>query len=183
MTVLITAVASVAVALVAGLLTYRNSRKLGLRQDQLARVNLQLEELYGPLFALSQASNAVWAAFRERHQHGMAYVADADLTQEQRELWTHWIANVFMPVNRRIFETIVSKAHLLEGDVMPQSLLDFCAHVAGYEAVITRWAEGDYSTIGSLLDHPGEPFLTYVKESFVALRQRQRVLLAHQTGG
>lgn len=182
MAALITAVASVLVALVAGLLTYRNSRKLNLRQDQLARLNAQLGELYGPLFALSQASNAVFTAFRSRHRHGAAYTPDADLTVEQREVWAQWMTAVFMPMNKRGYEIIVSKAHLLEGDTMPQCLLDFCAHVAGYDAVLQRWEAGDYSTVGSLLDHPGDAYLTYVRESFATLKKRQQALLAQNVG-
>lgn len=180
MAALITAIASVLVALVAGLLTYRNSRKLGVRQDQLARLNAQLEELYGPLFALSQASTAVFTAFRERHEHGPAYVPGAELTAEQREVWAQWMTTVFMPINRRSYEIIVTKAHLLEGDEMPKFLLDFCAHVAGYEAVLQRWEDGDYSDVGSLLDHPGEPYLHYIRDSFVTLKKRQQALLAQR---
>ena len=183
MTVVITAIASVVVAFVAGLFAYRNSRNLSLRQDQLVRVNTQLEEFYGPILALTEASNAVWVAFQERHEHGRAYFTDAPLSAEQRDVWTHWIRTVFMPMNRRVFETIVTKAHLLEGDEMPDCLLEFCAHVAGYEAVVKRWEGGDYSAISPLLEHPGQDFLDYARESFVALRKRQRTLLANQARG
>jgi hypothetical protein len=179
--VLITVVGSVLVALVAGLVAYRNNKRLTTRQDQLTRVNAQLEELYGPLYALSQASSTVFAAFQQRHPHGGSFVRGASLTREQVDVWVQWMQTVFMPLNRRVFETIVTKAHLLEGDDMPQCMLDFCAHVAGYEALIKRWEDEDYRAIGSLLDHPGQAFDRYIKESFATLRARQRTLLAHQS--
>jgi hypothetical protein len=174
---LITAAASVLVAVLAGLLTYRNSRALSLRQDRIARVNAQLEELYGPLFALSQASRAVFAAFRDRHEYGKAFVPGGKLNQEQREVWAQWMVSVFLPINKRIYDVIVTKAHLLEGDEMPQCLLDFCAHVAGYDALLQRWESGDYSVVGSLLDHPGDPYDEYIRESFALLKKRQQALL------
>jgi hypothetical protein len=179
--VVITVAGSVLVALLAGLLTYRNNKRLSTRQDQLVRVNTQLEELYGPLFALSQASSTVFKAFQRLHPHGRAYVAGATLTREQRDVWVHWMLTVFMPLNRRVFETIVTKAHLLEGDDMPACMLDFCAHVAGYEAVVKRWEDQDYQAIGSLLEHPGQAFQDHIRDSFMALRAWQRTLLAQQS--
>ena len=99
------------------------------------------------------------------------------MTDEQRAVWARWIGSVFMPVNKRSYEVIVTKAHLLEGEEMPQCLLDFCAHVAGYEAILNSWDNGDYSVVGSLLDYPGAPYLDYIRETFVALKKRQQVLL------
>lgn len=174
----IAASASVLVAVLAGLFTYRNNRSLKLREDQLTRVNDQLEHLYGPLYALSQASEKAFRTFQDRHPHGSVYTVGAALTHEQREVWIQWMRTVFMPINRRSYEVIVSKAHLLDGDTMPQCLLDLCAHVAGYEAVVDRWERGDTAEIGSLLDHPGAPYVHYVSNTFAGLKQRQQRLLA-----
>jgi hypothetical protein len=172
----ITAAASVLVALLAGLLTYRNNQRLGLRQDQLARVNAQLEEFYGPLLALSQASNRAWLAFRRRYRPGGPYF-DGTETEADRNNWVHWMREVFIPTNRRIYEIIVTKAHLLDDDEMPPCLLDLCAHVAGYEAMVKRWDKGDTTELTSLLNHPSEPFLQYVSESFARLKHLQQELL------
>ncbi|HEU5471806.1 MAG TPA: hypothetical protein VFV67_14240 [Actinophytocola sp.] len=177
MTAVIAAVSSVLVAVLAGLFAYLNSRAASVRQDRLARVNAQLEELYGPLFALSQASNAVWRTFRERHRFGMVFVPAAELTEEQRQVWVRWIRDVFLPMNRRAYEVIVTKAHLLEGEEMPRCLLDFCAHVAGYEPVVRGWEDGDIAEIGSIVDHPGSTYLDYVRETFATLKKRQLELL------
>lgn len=174
----IAASASVLVAVLAGLFTYRNNRSLKVREDRLARVNEQLEHLYGPLYALSQASSTVFATFQARHPHGWVFGSEPELTTEQRELWVQWMRTVFMPINRRSYELIVSKAHLLDGDTMPRCMLDLCAHVAGYEAVMDRWAQGDTSTIGSLVDHPGAPYVDHIEQAFAELKQRQQKLLS-----
>jgi hypothetical protein len=102
----------------------------------------------------------------------------SELSEEDRTLWMAWMRAVFMPLNRRSVELITNKAHLILGDQIPQCLLDLCAHSAGYDVVLTRWDSGDYSTLLSVIDHPREPYLAYVTESFLYLKQKQQRLLA-----
>ncbi|QFZ23814.1 thioredoxin domain-containing protein [Saccharothrix syringae] len=56
-------------------------------------------------------------------------------------------------------------------------LLDFCAHVAGCEAVFTRWEQGDTSDLTSLLNHPGRPLRAYLKTSYLRVEDRRQKLL------
>jgi hypothetical protein len=51
-----------------------------------------------------------------------------------------------------------------------ECFLDLCAHVAGYEAIIKRWEKGDYSTIDSILNYPGTPYVHHLRESFTRLK-------------
>jgi hypothetical protein len=37
--------------------------------------------------------------------------------------------------------------------------MEFCAHKAGYDVLIERWKEGDYSEHLSVVTHPGDAFL------------------------
>jgi hypothetical protein len=83
---------------------------------------------------------------------------------------------VFTPSNRRIVQLIEEHSHLLEDDDMPQVLLDFCAHVAGYEVTITDWDRGDYSVLVSIIDHPGSVLPRYAASRFTDLKTRQRQL-------
>jgi hypothetical protein len=176
MTEWIAASASLVVATTAVLLTYRTNRRLSQRQDQLARINLQLEQFYGPLLTLSSVSNAAWdVLIRTYRRERVAFLEGGTVTEEDRDVWVQWMQGVFMPANRRIYEVLVTKAHLLAaGDDMPQSLLDFCVHVAGYEIVMKQWERGDYSRLISLIDYPTQPFLEYVRSSFAALVLRVR---------
>jgi hypothetical protein len=179
MTAWITAAASVLVAVGAGLLTYRNARRLHQQQAQLERINAQLGELYGPLLALAATSDAAWQAFRGVFRPDSYFaVSGQDLSDEERMAWVRWMKIVFMPANRRAYELIVTKAHLLTGQDVPKCLLDFCAHVAGYQVVVDQWENGDYSRLTSFIDHPRKAYLDYIAESFVELKRRQQELLA-----
>jgi hypothetical protein len=84
---------------------------------------------------------------------------------------------VFMPANRRMVALIEGRSDLLEGDEMPRVLLDFCAHVAGWEVTLKQWESGDYSRMLSIIDHPGAAVSTYVADVFRALKADQRHLL------
>ena len=59
---------------------------------------------------------------------------------------------------------------------MPHCLLDFVTHVVGYKAVLTKWAEGDYSERRSTIGWPPE-FDGYVERSYKALKAEQTRLL------
>jgi hypothetical protein len=175
----ITASISVLVAVGAALLAHRNAMQLHQRQGQLARVNAQLEELYGPLLALGTANNAAWAAFRSVFRPDSHYaVSGQDLTEDERSTWLRWMKIVFMPNNRRAYEIIVSRAHLLTGSDVPRCLLDFCGHVAGYEVVVAQWEQGNYSQLTSYIAYPGNAYLDYIAESFAQLKRQQQELLA-----
>jgi len=59
---------------------------------------------------------------------------------------------------------------------MPQCLLDFVTHVVGYKAVMSKWAEGDYTERRSTIGWPPE-FDVYVERSYKALKAEQTRLL------
>ena len=58
-------IATIILAFIGYLVTYLNNLKLSQRTERLERINRQLGELYGPLFALTQSSDRAWKAFRE----------------------------------------------------------------------------------------------------------------------
>ena len=66
------------------------------------------------------------------------------LDSEMKE-WVLWMTTIFMPLNDMREKIIIEKAYLIVEEQMPQCLLDFVTHVVGYKAVLTKWAEGDYS--------------------------------------
>jgi hypothetical protein len=175
----VTALSGLVVAVLAASLAYWNAQRLSQRQARLDRVNRQLEELYGPILALSSASAISWSVFRTRYRPDDYYFFEpsVELTVEERDAWVAWMKTVFMPSNRSIYQLIVSKTHLLDGDDMPPPLLDFLAHVAGYEVVMDAWSRNDYSQLTSLTNHPGDAFNEYLRTSFSHLKRRQQDLL------
>jgi hypothetical protein len=68
---------------------------------------------------------------------------------------------------------IISKAHLLIEDEMPPCLLQFCAHKAGYDVLIERWNQHDYSEHLSVVRHPADELHDYLRESFTMLKREQ----------
>ena len=129
------------------LLAYRNNLRLNQRKDRLDRITRQLGDLYGPLYALASSSAAAWLVFRSQYRPGGAFWSSfrSAPTEDEAAAWRRWMTTVFMPLNRRLREAIVEHIDLLEEEVVPQVLLDACAHVASYEAVLQRWEEGDYT--------------------------------------
>jgi hypothetical protein len=167
------------VAVVGYLMTYRNSLRLNERKDHLDRVTRQLTDFYGPLLATASAGNAAWSAFRDRYRPSGYFWSESGPppTAEEAAAWRRWMVAVFMPLNRRLRDVVVDHADLLDEDRVPQLLLDVCAHVATYEAVLKQWDEGDFSEHTALLNFPGKDLLDYAEAGFRRLKAEQHRLL------
>ncbi|GAA3348918.1 hypothetical protein GCM10020358_69200 [Amorphoplanes nipponensis] len=98
-------------------------------------------------------------------------------TVKEIEGWKYWLEHVFMPLNRRMLETLLSNTDLIEGDQIPECLLSFCAHVNGYEVVLARWAEGDETELTSVIDHPGDSLHEHIAGMYRQLKRSQVDLL------
>jgi membrane protein YqaA with SNARE-associated domain len=68
---LIAAIATILAVFIGYVLTHRSSQRLQQRQDELARVNRQLAELYGPLFVMIESGGVAFDAFCERYSLGV----------------------------------------------------------------------------------------------------------------
>jgi hypothetical protein len=80
------------------------------------------------------------------------------------------------PPNNKMMDIIFEHADLLIEDKIHPCLLEFSAHVAGYEVVIKRWQEGDRTAMYSVVDWPSG-LLDYLRQSFQSLKAEQRLLL------
>lgn len=158
--------------------TYLTNLRLARRKDRLDRVNRQLSELYGPLYAQAEVVNRAWRKFADTY--GIVW---SD-TAERAATWRLWMSTVFMPLNRRMVDLVVSHGDLLIEDTIPESLKELCAHVACYEPVVARWQEDGFSSV-LYEDHvsiagnfPRTALDRYLKSSFEALKREQAELLA-----
>ena len=172
---------TVALAFAGFAATYLNGLRLAQRQERLARVNRQLSDFYGPLFALTEVNARTFAAFVERHARpggvspfgdGVAPPTDGELAE-----WRLWVTTVFLPVLREMRELVVGRADLLREPEMPPLLLELCAHAAGYEITAARWARGDFSGHLSLVSFPSAELAGYARRSFAELKREQTRLL------
>lgn len=162
--------------------TYLTNLRLARRKDHLDRINRQLSELYGPLYAQSQAGDRAWRKFTARY--GTIWTVSSPATAEQAGIWRLWMSTVFMPLNRRMVETVVSHADLLREDTIPEALQELCAHVACYEPIVARWQEEGFDSV-QVDDHvsiagnfPRAELDAYLRISFEELKLEQARLLA-----
>lgn len=157
--------------------TYLNSIRLERRRARLARVNDQLQYLYGPLFSLSQASFQAWKTFRSRCRPGAAFF-DPKSPPSDRELaeWRMWMTHVFMPINLKMEQAITDNAHLVEEDRIPHEFLDFIAHIEVYKIVARKWGDGSFDEHLSYSAYP-KTLDAHVERMFGELKKRQARLI------
>lgn len=176
---LVAAIATILAVFIGYVLTHRSSQHLQQRQDELARVNRQLAELYGPLFVMIESGRVAFDAFCERYSPTVPNFdyAAKDLSKEQREAWELWMTTVFQPKNRVMYELLASKGDLLIEEEMPKCISRFCAHVIGYDVLLAEWQRGDHSQVFAIPGFPDE-FTEYVRDSYRQLKRQQARLLA-----
>jgi hypothetical protein len=94
-----------------------------------------------------------------------------------------WMEEVFMPLNLKIENAIVSNSHLIEGPEMPEPFLDFLAHVEVWKAVMKTWTSAaEIKEHRSFIRYPPE-FRDHVYDTFARLKAKQNKLIAIQSDG
>ena len=166
------AILTIVLAFAGYLVTFFSSRMLARRQDKLRLVDRRLSEFYGPLYVASKAGNIAYRALLKKQGKAQS---EPILDSEMKE-WTLWMTTIFMPLNDVREKIIIEKAYLIIEEQIPQCLLDFVTHVVGYKAVLSKWAEGDYSERRSSIGWPPE-FDAYVERYYTALKADQTRLL------
>jgi hypothetical protein len=79
-----------------------------------------------------------------------------------------------------MMDLVVNRADLLEGTEIPECLLDLCAHVSSYEALLKQWEKGDITENWPIINFPTRELLTYAEQEFCRLKQEQNILLRTQ---
>jgi hypothetical protein len=166
------AMLTIVLAFAGYLVTFLSTRMLARRQDKLRLVNQRLNEFYGPLYVASKAGHIAYRSLLTRQGKTQS---EPILDSEMKE-WVLWMTTIFMPLNDIREKVIIEKAHLIVEEEMPQCLLQFVTHVVGYKAVLSKWAEGDYTERRSTIGWPPE-FDLYVERSYAALKAEQTSLL------
>lgn len=171
-------VVSVALALGGYLFTFVHDRRKAQHTARLERLDRQIRELYGPMYALAESSSRTWAAFRQRYRPGhVAYFGDIEEpTDDELMAWRLWMTEVFQPNNERMIELLFKHAELLEEDEIPEPLLDLVAHVLSHKAVLARWANGDIAEHTPLLNYPLE-VNAWAADGYRKLKADQREML------
>ncbi|MFI5642100.1 hypothetical protein ACIA8H_32430 [Streptomyces goshikiensis] len=177
-----TVILTVGLAFIGYLATYLNGLRLAQRQARLTRVNQQLSDFYGPLFALMEANSRTYDTFSEKYARPDGrdpFRHDTPPTDQELAEWRTWATTVFIPNIKAMRDVVVTKADLLIEEEMPQALLQLCAHVSGYEITAARWAQGNYEEHLSLISFPGRDLREYIRDRFTRLKSEQARLLGH----
>jgi len=160
--------------------TYLNNLRLARRKDRLDRVSKQLSDFYGPLLALSRAADRSWVEFMEKYRpDATSFWGDPMFppTKQHEELFRLWMRHVFMPLNVRMVDVVTNKADLLDEPYVPEFLLQLCAHVASYQAILRRWDNEDFLENAPEISFPGEEIIEYAEATFRRLKAEQNDLL------
>lgn len=166
------AVLTIVLAFAGYLVTFASTRMMARRADRLRLVNQRLNDFYGPLYVATVAGNTSYRSLLAKQGKTQCHPIRDDEIKE----WVLWMTTIFMPLNDVREKIIIQNAHLIVEEQMPQCLLDFVTHVVGYKALLSKWAEGDYTERRSTIGWPPE-FDLYVERSYKALKAEQTRLL------
>lgn len=167
----ITASASVLIAMFAFIFNQRAQIQQERRQIRLSLVNSQLRELYGPLNMLVDVNERLWERMRSS---GLPDQKERNPLMATED-WRRWRDGALMPANRKMRDIIILHADLLVEADVPTPLRDFCAHVDSMEIALTSKDSNIWRT--PLIPHPGSPYVTYIRTSFSLLKREQQRLL------
>ncbi|MCX5303728.1 hypothetical protein OG304_09740 [Streptomyces sp. NBC_00160] len=178
-----TAVATIALAFAGYAVTYLNGLRLAQRQARLNRLNHQLGDFYGRLFALTEANSRIFGAFTERNARPdgrSPFAHETPPSDEELAEWRLWAGTVFLPNIQAMRDLVIKHADLLSEPEMPPILLQLCAHVSGYEITAARWERGNYDQHESVVPFPSEEIAAYARDGFAGLKREQSRLLGRR---
>jgi hypothetical protein len=181
----------VVIAIIPAALGYIFSSFDSLRRERLEFTNNQIEKLYGPLYALTQASDVAWKEFVASNWPGnpetRRYFFDRHPppTVGETAQWRHWMQTVFQPLNLRTESIIVDNSQLIVGNQLPKTFQLLIAQTEAYKSVISSWSEADKSiptkyiqsdcNTVSGINYPSE-IDECVSKTYVNLKQQQEKL-------
>jgi hypothetical protein len=165
---------------VVNLLGRRTAREQHRREATLQHLEQQLSDLYGPLTFLLLEGKRVFQDLEEDFGHDWRQ-GDRQLTAEEVRKWIYWSENYFIPRNERIQDLLSHRSHLIEGDRIPLSFLEFIDHHSSWTLEMKRWKEtgvreGLYSR-----RHWPIRFADEVVATFNLLKRRHASLIGAET--
>ncbi len=148
----------------------------------LARVERQIEEFYGPMLFLVEESRLAIEDVLHHLDREYVFPTDGPLPENERRYWLFRAENDLMPRNEEMVALIMAKRHLVEGDKLPKILDELEAHQVSWRELHRRWKEKgvEYSW------HSESPFPrnlgTVLAREFARLMERRRELLPQVPG-
>ena len=172
------------------------------RQDDiylahLSRIDRQISELYGPLYALFESGDRQWRAFLDEfstHRNSEKYLGffpgeDDDNndfpmpSKDHLRIYRLWNESVFFPINIKMEDIMINNAELIVGDTIPDAFLQFSTHMAGMKAKVAEWQKDYFDSENWKLHvfpfaHPERSLDFYVTAAFSVIKRKQSELLS-----
>lgn len=150
-------------------------------EAQLAFVERQIEELYGPLAALLYEGRRTFLDLLQSLGRKYVFFEDCPLPPAELKTWLFWAEAEFLPRNDQIKTLLKTKAHLIVGPGFPESYVSFLDHCNSWAVHHRRWKEdGTPYSWRSKVNWPTE-FEREVLATFLALKARHAQLLGTLT--
>ena len=174
---------------ISAILTYVANSVERVRVTKLDYVNAQIERLYGPLYALTQAEDKAWRQFliSNRLAGGSFVFGDhpPEPNSEQVDAWRLWMKTVFQPLNVKMEEAIVANSQLVIGDKLSPVFLQLITQTEAYKAITTGWKESDRNDVkkytsreSNTVENLNYPvgIISCVQAAYTELKKRQQRL-------
>ena len=127
--------------LVTHILTRRSEEQRRRTEVQLKFVERQIEELYGPLAFLLHEGRRTFEDLLDALGRQYVFEGDDPLPEHELKTWLYWVETEFLPRNERIKSLLMSKTHLVDGPVFPESYIAFLDHANSWAINHRRWKE------------------------------------------
>lgn len=163
-------------ALIGYFFTYWHRVRSEQRTARISLVNSQINDLYGPLYVLAEATSTAITTLRKRLGGIQVFRDHTSPTQHELEEWKLWVTEVFIPLNNAMEEIILKRSCLIDGEELPECFLTFFAHNACYRVIIRKWSHGDLSELVSPIEYPDDMH-EYVRSTYEKLKTRHLRLI------
>lgn len=162
------------------ILSGQDERRKKQLDASLGYLQSQLEELYGPLAFLIQASRRSQQDLHQALGRTQVFQPGVPLEGDDLKTWLFWIENDIFPRNDKIKELLINKTHLIPGEQVPQSYMDFLEHHNSWKINHLRWQKDNipYSW-HSNRDFPDQ-FEQDVLDSFENLKSRHARMIGER---
>jgi len=186
-------IAGFAITWLSTLKRYQLDCKTHRLQRELQRTEQQLETLFGPLKAITHATQAGYSSFMVEHSKTLHYkkgqlIPDVVEDMEVEKIisrrsgsleckrYQQLIRCILQPLNHRAMETVLNHTHLIDGE-FPECLYLLYAHVIEMDSLLKRWESGDLSVMFPPTTYPAE-LNKWAGREFERLRLKQKSLMS-----
>jgi hypothetical protein len=153
------------------LLSSNHERKRARLAAQLAHVEKQLAELYGPLAFLIYEGRATFEDLLQTVDRRYLFIDNKPLSDAEVRMWLFWVDEDLMPRNAAIQALLSSKSHLIDAENLPESYVAFLDHYNSWRVTHSRWTkQGVEYSWHSKVNWPSE-FDADVLETFRRLKR------------